>query len=72
MLSVVDRNGRPVRTLGAAEVEAMLAAFARPGATAKARTCGAEIVSVRGRHADSVARFVVHLTTQCQEFMDDG
>jgi len=30
------------------------------------------IVSVRRRHADSVACFVVHLTTQCQEFMDDG
>jgi len=29
-------------------------------------------VSVRRRHADRVARFVVHLTTQCQEFMDDG
>ncbi len=29
-------------------------------------------VSVRRRHTDSVARFVVHLTTQCQEFMDDG
>ncbi len=44
MLSVVDRNGRPVRALGAAEVEAMLAAFARPGATAMARTSGAEVV----------------------------
>ncbi len=44
MLSVVDRNGRPVRPLDAAEVEAMLAAFARPGATAAARTRGAGIV----------------------------
>lgn len=44
MLSVVDRNGRPVRPLGTAEVEAMLAAFARPGATAAARTRGADIV----------------------------
>ena len=44
MLSVVDRNGRPVRPLGAAEVEAMLAAFARPGATALARTRGAAVV----------------------------
>jgi len=44
MLSVVDRNGRPVRTLDAAEMEVMLAAFARPGATALARTRGAEIV----------------------------
>ncbi len=44
MLSVVDRNGRPVRTLGAAEMEAMLAAFARPGATATARTRGAAVV----------------------------
>ncbi len=44
MLSVVDRNGRPVRPLGADEVEAMLAAFARPGATALARTRRAEIV----------------------------
>jgi len=43
MLSVVDRNGRPVRLLGAAEMEAMLAAFARPGATAAARTRGADI-----------------------------
>ncbi len=33
---------------------------------------GAAAVSVRRRHTDSVARFVVHLTTQCQEFMDDG
>ncbi len=44
MLSVVDRNGRPVRSLDAAETEAMLAAFARPGATAAARTRGADIV----------------------------
>ena len=44
MLSVADRNGRPVRRLDAAEVEAMLAAFARPGATALARTRGADIV----------------------------
>jgi len=44
MLSVVDRNGRPVRMLDAVEVEAMLAAFARPGATAAARTRGADIV----------------------------
>ena len=44
MLSVVDKNGRPVRPLGAAEIEAMLAAFARPGATAEARTRGADIV----------------------------
>jgi hypothetical protein len=44
VLSVVDRNGRPVRTFGAAEVEAMLAAFARPGATAASRTRGADIV----------------------------
>jgi len=33
---------------------------------------GKILVSVRRRHADSVARFVMHLTTQCQEFMDDG
>jgi len=33
---------------------------------------GRMAVSVRRRHADSVARFVVHLTTQYQEFMDDG
>jgi len=44
MLSVIDRNSRPVRTLDAAEVEAMLAAFARPGATAAARAYGADIV----------------------------
>jgi len=44
MLSVIDRNGRPVRMLDAAEMEAMLAAFARPGATATARTRGADIV----------------------------
>lgn len=44
MLSVVDRNSRPVRTLDAAEMEAMLAAFARPGATALARMRGADIV----------------------------
>jgi len=44
MLSMVDRSGRPVRTLDAAEVEAMLAAFARPGATATARMRGADIV----------------------------
>ena len=44
MLSVVDRNGRPVCLLDAAEAEAMLAAFARPGATAEARTRGADIV----------------------------
>jgi len=43
------------------------------------RRCAAEwptdpalSVSVRRPHADSVARFVVHLATQCQEFMDDG
>ena len=29
-------------------------------------------VSVRRPHADGAARFVVHLTTQRQEFMDDG
>ena len=45
MLSVVDRTGRPVRALDAAEMEAMLAAFARPGATALARTRGADIVN---------------------------
>ncbi len=44
MLSMVDRSGRPVRTLDAAEVEAMLAAFARPGATATARVRGTDIV----------------------------
>ena len=44
MLSVVDRNGRPVRLLNAAEAETMLAAFARPGATAAARTREADIV----------------------------
>lgn len=44
MLSVVDKNGRPVRPLGAAEFEAMLAAFARAGATAAARTRGAGVV----------------------------
>jgi len=44
MLSVIDMNGRPVRMLDAAEMEAMLAAFARPGATATARTRGTDIV----------------------------
>jgi len=44
MLSVIDRNGRPVRMLDAAEMEAMLAAFTRPGATTTARMRGADIV----------------------------
>ena len=44
MLSLVDKNGSSVRQLGAAEFEAMLAAFGRAGATAKARTRGAGVV----------------------------
>ena len=44
MLSVVDKKGRVLGPLGAEDGYAMLAAFARSGATAEARECGADVV----------------------------
>ncbi len=44
MLSVIDKKGRVVGRLSPADEAAMLAAFATSGATAEARTCGADVV----------------------------
>ncbi len=44
MLSVIDREGRVVGRLSPADEAAMLAAFATSGATAEARTRGADVV----------------------------
>ena len=44
MLSVIDRKGRVVGRLGPDDRDAMLAAFAYSGATAQARTRGADVV----------------------------
>ena len=50
MLTVIDRNGGEIERLSLGDMEAMLAAFARPGATQQAREDGAAVVRKVGQY----------------------